>query len=199
MTARPHTSDAERGGTVSTERLSTTRSLQATDNACQKGGASSRRLSRLHCAGGVVHMNHVVKAAPLLPGAVLTLPTLLNWRGLRSASFSRITHRLSLPAVGERHGRLPLPQAFRGARHPIRSAGCTRARAISGLQGCTPFGLNLQPHKLLSYFTQRLHPTCLSSVRAFAGTQPSEAANGRVPKHTGAFHRKKGELPNVCG
>lgn len=66
---------------------------------------------------------------------------------------------------------------------------------------CKPSCAQLLPAEQLnqSLAHRDHHRLRLSTSVAFAGSQTSEALDGRVPKSTGAFHRNEGELPNVCG
>lgn len=129
---------------------------------------------------------------------LLSVTNLLNTcPGLRGSGLSRNSHRqVSSPCrrplrfsrcIGHNSPGRAVTMAAPGAFHSTHSTACRRLRAQSvGHQQTVNIPADVP------------HFQALSSSAAFAGSQTSEALNGRVPNFTGAFHKNEGELPNVC-
>lgn len=179
--------------------LEAAQSSFASHDADQKGGATTRRLSRLHGVGVWVHEN---------PENTRVLPNLS-----RSLTFTQL-----LLKTGAGFGRRPFqphshwPFPSRSAdRRLFYSSGFNRLHLRAcAVTGCTspfialrspgwrrPSAQSLAHQKLVDLISDAPHVQILSSSLSLVSSQTSEAHDGRVPKPRAAFHKNEGELPNV--
>jgi hypothetical protein len=121
-------------------------------------------------------------------------------RGVDPRSFSRISHWL--PSSSRAADRRMASTSLRVIRRnsPVRAVtGCAGAFIQTIGSGSRPaVGNTLADQQSVNAFADLPHVLALSSSAAFAGSQTSEALNGRVPNSSGAFQKSEGELPNVC-
>jgi hypothetical protein len=122
-------------------------------------------------------------------------------RAVDARSFSRIFHWL--PVSSRATDRRAFLTSLAGARRTFPAARhCAERGAFHSAiaSGCSPtIRQSLAHHQTICRTgdVPHSHLSCRSSSVAFAGFEPSEASNGRVPKSCGAFPKKKGEFPNV--
>jgi hypothetical protein len=126
-----------------------------------------------------------------------------NARGVLSAHILEAAFDHTWLKLGRTHHRSFYRSIPSLGRLVAGRALCRAALAITNsanASGCTPtVRQSLAHHQTISRSgdVPHSHLSCLSSSVAFAGFEPSEASNGRVPKSCGAFPKKKGEFPNV--
>ena len=121
-------------------------------------------------------------------------------RGDVSPVLSRISH-WPLPSLAADRRVAWTSLGVARLHSPAARHSAERGAFIHGrVSDCSPSRVQLlqdQPSQYRAVLVVN-HLEVLSSS-LIAWFQPSEAAHGRVPKSPRAFHRKEGELPNVCG
>ena len=153
MQAHPHTSGDERGATVSTVRLSVSRSSPTALDAQERGPRLRTALSRGHWSRG--HSNQTRKGSPQDTSSVADVSCLVNCAGFGR----RLSHSRSggyLPA--RRRAAQFVPSLRNGAARHNSSrclAGSTQPGAFLERQGSTPSVRNSLPHKPFRQFAAR--------------------------------------------
>lgn len=187
-------------GRLSKASPANARSPLAAFDAHQRGRASYRALSRGH--GAHVRQMNSGFCRVVSPALCLTTSCELG-AGFGQRPFHPHSRLVPLSSPGvwtNRPVRLHSSRCI-GLHSPAARHSAERGAFIHGrVSDCSPSRVQLlqdQPSQNRAVLVVN-HLEVLSSS-LIAWFQPSEAAHGRVPKSPRAFHRKEGELPNVCG